>query len=110
MLNLAKVDSFYVLSSATDMRISFDRLARLVEEELSLEVCKGSLAYVFFNKHRDKVKVLHWDKDGYALWYKRLEKGKFKVSLRAEHVELIREELLLILSGMELERVKFRRR
>ena len=109
MLSLSKLRNFYIFSSATDMRISFDRLSSFVESELSKDVRSSESLFVFFNKPRDKVKILYWDKDGYALWYKRLERGKFKVPLSSECTALIKEELLLVLSGMELERVKFRR-
>ena len=53
-------------------------------------------------------RILYWDKDGYALWYKRLEKGKFKIPIDESYEILLSEEMDLILDGMELARVKFR--
>jgi len=99
----------YVFQGRTDMRISFDRLSEFIKDHNALNVRDGGL-YVFFNSSRDKVKILYWDEDGYALWYKRLESGKFKVKLEEGCEELIGLELKLLLSGMELSRVKFRRK
>lgn len=109
MLELEKLSKIYVYNEATDMRGSFDRLASLVNNNLELSVEAGVL-FVFFNKARDRVKFLYWDDDGYALWYKRLETGKFKVPIQEGYESFLAEELRLLLSGMELSRIKFRRR
>lgn len=107
MLNIPSSEKIYIFKTATDMRISFDRLAALVSESISINATSGGI-YVFFNKSRDKVKILYWDKDGYALWYKRLEVGKFKIPIDESYEILLSKEMELILNGMELTRVKFR--
>ncbi len=107
LLDLSK--KVYIFQGRTDMRVSFDRLSELVKVHSGLNAIDGGL-YVFFNSSRDKVKILYWDEDGYALWYKRLESGKFKVKIEEGCEELIGEELKLLLSGMELSRVKYRRK
>jgi transposase len=99
----------YVFQGRTDMRVSFDRLSEIIKDHNGLNARDGGL-YVFFNSSRDKVKILYWDEDGYALWYKRLESGRFKVKIEEGCEELIGEELKLLLSGMELSRVKYRRK
>ena len=99
----------YVFQGIADMRISFDRMSEYIRDHKGLDARSGGL-YVFFNSSRDKVKILYWDEDGYALWYKRLESGRFKVKIEEGYERLIGEELKLLLSGMELSRVKFRRR
>ena len=69
--------AIYLYREAVDFRKSINGLALIVEQELGLSPLADAL-YVFCNRKRDKLKVLYWDKTGFALWYKRLEKDKFK--------------------------------
>ena len=71
------VPSVYLHRDFVDFRKSINGLAGIVEAELELPVMNGAL-FVFCNKGRDKLKILYWDKTGFALWYKGLEKDKFK--------------------------------
>ena len=64
----------YVWQGAADMRAGFERLAALVHEHMQASVLAGGV-YVFVSRCRKRVKLLYWDNDGYALWYKRLEAG-----------------------------------
>lgn len=88
----------YVAAEAVDMRKSIDGLARLVEESLPVSPFAGGV-FVFFNRARDKVKLLWWDRHGFWLAYKRLEKGRFR--LPATHA-LTLPELSLVLEGVDL--------
>lgn len=71
------VPEVYLCSQFVDFRKSINGLAGIVESELELSVLSGAL-FVFCNKGRDKLKLLYWDNTGFALWYKRLDKDKFK--------------------------------
>ncbi|WP_321274379.1 IS66 family insertion sequence element accessory protein TnpB [Vibrio sp.] len=74
MLNAPNV---YLYWESVDFRKSINGLPAIIESETDLPLGTGAL-FLFTNKQRDKVKVLYWDKTGFALWYKRLEKARFK--------------------------------
>src|ERR1700676_249493 len=76
MLNLALPSRVFVCTQPADMRKSFDGLAALVQQHLDGDPLSGDL-FVFRSKRGDRVKLLWWSDDGYALWYKRLEQGTF---------------------------------
>jgi transposase len=102
----------FVSLQPTDMRRSFDGLAALTREIIRHDPLSGHL-FVFFNRPRDRVKVLLWDRSGYGLWYKRLEEGVFKLpssSPDRQSMELTATELALILEGLELSNAKRQRR
>ena len=77
MLSWPPTVRIFLVADATDMRKGFDSLAHLVESSLALDPLSGHL-FVFRSRRGDRIKILYWDKDGYALWYKRLEKGSFR--------------------------------
>ena len=88
----------YVAAQAVDMRKSIDGLALLVQESLPVSPLSGSL-FVFFNCGRDKVKLLWWDRQGFWLAYKRLERGRFRPP--ANH-QICHADLLLLLEGIDM--------
>ena len=71
------VDRVYLACGATDLRKSIDGLAALVRECFDLDPFSSSL-FVFCNRQRDKIKILRWDHNGFWLYYRRLERGKFQ--------------------------------
>jgi transposase len=92
------------------MRKGFDSLASLVESSLALDPFSGHL-FVFRSRRGDRIKVLWWDRDGYCLWYKRLEKGCFRfptgvATPGATHVEVKAADLMMILDGVDLGSVR----
>lgn len=102
----------YWCTSPVDMRKGFDSLAALVRESLGYDPLSGHL-FLFVGRHRDRLKILYWDKDGFALWYKRLEEGTFRLpspkQARAS-VELAASELAMLLAGIDLTSIKRRKR
>jgi transposase len=87
-----------------DMRRGFDSLSALARERVGGGVMSGDL-FLFIGKRRDRLKVLYWDADGYALWYKRLEAGTFRIpeySPETCSVELKASELAMLLEGIDL--------
>ena len=101
----------YLCLAPTDMRKSFDKLAALVKEVVRGDPLGGDL-FVFRNRVEDRMKVLFWDRSGFCLYYKRLEKGRFSFPTvaSADGVEIDHAELLLILEGIELDGAKRARR
>lgn len=103
----------YLCTSAADMRKGFDSLAALVREGLQLDPLSGHL-FLFVGRKRDRLKILYWDNnDGYALWYKRLEEGTFRLppaQVSSASVELKASELAMLLAGIDLTSLKRRKR
>jgi transposase len=94
------------------MRCGYDRLAQRALEHARRDVLRGGL-FVFFNRRRDRVKLLYWDQDGYAMWQKRLEAGRFELpDVAADHksVTLSQKQLAMILWGVDLTSVRMRKR
>jgi transposase len=108
MIKLDDRTSVFLFTQATDMRKGFDRLAELVREKLKRSALEGGL-FVFFSRKRDRVKVLSWDRDGYVVFYKRLEAGVFRVEERDGVEEVTGVDLKLLFQGMDLSRIKLRK-
>jgi transposase len=110
MLN-ASTARIYLGLDPTDMRKSFDTLAALVREHLQGDPQSGTW-FVFRGKQGNRRKILYWDRDGYAVWQKRLEQGTFefpKVIGEAAGVSISATELSLILGGVALSAQRRRR-
>ncbi len=100
MLTLGMALRIYLYRSPCDMRRSFDGLCGIIRNELGLEPLSSSL-FVFLNRSRRMVKLLYWDQDGLALWYKRLEKGAFSVpQIHSHDGQINRRELSMLLEGI----------
>lgn len=98
----------YLYRGICDMRRSFDRLARMVDEQLQQEPLSGDV-FVFLNRDSSRLKALYWDRDGYVLWYKRLEQGQFMMP-GGEGVEIDRAAWVHMLEGMDVQVVNHRPR
>lgn len=98
MMALAPMGRIFLRRQPTDMRKSFDGLSGIVRGELGQDPLAGDL-FVFVNRRRDFVKALYWDRDGLALWVKRLARGRFAPRPEGP-LEIGREELALLLEGV----------
>jgi transposase len=90
------------------MRRNFDRLARMVDEQLQSNPLSGDV-FVFINRAMSRLKALYWDTDGYVLWYKRLEQGQFMIP-GGEGIEIDRTAWMHMLEGVEVKIIKRQRR
>ena len=98
----------YLCTSPTDMRRGFDTLAAMVKDFLGHDPLSGHL-FLFVSRSKDRLKILHWESDGFSLWYKRLEEGTFRlprVDTGNASVELKASELAMMLEGIDLKSIK----
>jgi transposase len=111
MLSVTPAAAIYVYTRPTDMRKGFDGLCGIVRQELGADPLDGSL-FLFINRRRDRVKILWWDRDGLALWYKRLEAGSLEgiESGDSPSVQIDATQLAMLLSGVSLAAAKQRRK
>ena len=110
MMSLPCTVRVFVAVEAADLRKGFDGLAQLSREVIEQDPLSGHL-FVFANRKRDRVKILHWDRDGYAIWMKRLEKGRFAwPAADAKCLEWTGVELAVVLGGIDLKNTKRRPR
>lgn len=107
-LDRASPVRIWLATAPTDMRCGFDRLAELAQTVTGQDPASGHL-FLFRSRRGDRLKALYWDRDGYALWYKRLEEGTFRLPRPRNDepsVELRASELAMLLDGIDLRSVK----
>ena len=110
MLSLPPAVQIYVSMEPTDMRKSFDGLLALVHDLLNQDPFSGHL-FVFRNRRGDRLKILYWDRSGFCIWYKLLEKGTFKLPpVEGTCVEMTAADLGLILEGIDLSSARRQKR
>jgi len=110
MLSFPSAVRIYLCKEPTDMRRSFDSLAMMVQGVIKQDPLSGHV-FVFCNKRGNSLKLLYWDRDGYAIWYKRLEKGTFKIPLNVtEDQGLEHHQLAMMLEGIDFTKIKRTRR
>lgn len=107
-LDRAQSTRIWLATEASDMRCGFDRLAERVRGVIGQDPLSGHY-FVFRSRRGDRLKILGWDRDGFLLWYKRLESGVFKlprVPEGARSLELRGSELAMILDGIDVSKLK----
>lgn len=102
--------SVYIAINPVDMRKSINGLSSLVDGELGLNPLTDGL-FVFSNRARKIIKILYWHYNGFCVWHKRLEKGKFKWPEDRGEVEQIgTRELLWLIEGLDIKKIKAHKR
>ena len=111
MLSLSSQQRYFLYRGGTDMRKGFNSLNGLVRQHLKQDPLSGDV-FLFLNRRRDRIKLLMWDKTGFALYYKQLESGTFELPKGAsgDGLELSWSELAMLLDGIELSGIKRRKR
>ena len=118
MISLPSAVRIFACTEPTDMRKSFDGLAALAEHVVREDPLSGHL-FLFRNRRKDRVKILYWDRDGLAIWYKRLEQGTFQLPAAAAsessgespgRIEMQADQLAMLLGGIDLTSVRRRKR
>jgi len=119
MLSFSASVKIFVCTVATDMRKSFNGLSMLAREQMGGDPLSGHL-FLFTNRRRNLLKILYWDADGFAIWYKRLEEGTFAIAFdetsrddvqeEPRRIELTATQLAMLLGGVGLARTKKRKR
>lgn len=107
-----QINQVYLASQYVDIRKSINGLSILVKEGFELDPFQEAL-FVFCNKSRNKIKILHWDRNGFWLYYKRLERGNFKWPTSAKNqltMAVSNQELWGLLDGLTLEQSKVQNR
>ncbi len=112
MFALSSENTFHLYSHPTDMRKSFDGLSGLVHNNLDYNPISGEV-FIFINKSRDKIKLLHWQGSGYLLYYKRLEKGTFELpryDASVGSITLSYAQMVMIMDGLSIKNLHRRKR
>ena len=111
MFTLSSSLRFQLYSKPTDMRKSFDGLCGLVKNHLGKEPTNGDV-YVFINKLRNKIKLLHWAGGGFVLYYKRLESGTFEhpqYDIKAGIYSLSYSQMVMLVDGISIKNIEKRK-
>ena len=112
MFTLSSTHKFHLFTEPTDMRKSFDGLSGLIQELLESSPNRPSV-FVFINKKRDKVKLLHWVGSGYLLYYRRLEEGTFELpryDVVRGIIRLSYTQMVMLIDGISIVNIKKRKR
>ena len=111
MLSLRMGARIFISTEPVDLRKGFDGLSAIVEHQWGADPFSGDL-FLFLNRRRTLLKLLYWDTDGYAIWYKRLEKGTFRIPAPTKEgrIELTAAKLAMLLEGIDFRHTRKRTR
>ncbi|HEY4786097.1 MAG TPA: IS66 family insertion sequence element accessory protein TnpB [Bacteroidales bacterium] len=108
MFSLTSSHQYFLYAIPTDMRGSFNSLCGIVQSKLGRSPTSGEV-YVFLNRRRTHVKLLHWENGGFVMYYKRLESGNFEVP-SLNNGALTWSQLVMMIEGVSLKDIKMRKR
>jgi len=103
---------YYMHGGAVDMRKGFDSLCGIVQQHFQLCALSGDV-FIFLNRYRNRIKLLHWQGDGFAIFHKRLERGTYEIPKQnnnSQTIQLTPHQLQFILEGIVLSGIKKRKR
>jgi transposase len=106
MLFLPANAKVFICTHPVNMKQSFEGLGILIQQLFEEPSTSGSF-FVFFNKQKDRMKVLFWDGDGFVIWYKHLQKGSFRSAVLSNQI-IDRREFLMVLEGIDPKRLQKR--
>ena len=111
MLSFSAHQRYFLYGSTIDMRKGFNGLAGLVRQHIEHDLLSGDI-FIFINRTRDRIKLLMWDKTGFAMYYKQLERGTYELpkTRNGKALELSWSELVMLLEGIEIYSIKRRKR
>jgi transposase len=112
MLSVASTARVYLYMQAVDMRRSYDGLHAIVQSEFTRDIRQGDY-FMFINRRRDRIKIIWWDKDGLAIFMKRLESGSIQkpiVDSNSKSLIIDHAELSMLLTGIDVSNIKRRKR
>ena len=112
MLHLSPAVKYYLYRSPADMRKGFDNLSGIVSSQMQGQVLDGSV-FIFLNRSRTHIKLLHWEGDGFALYYKRLERGTYELPVHDTtdaSLHVTYQQLQFMLQGVALNKIEYRKR
>ncbi len=110
MLSFSSRQRYFLYRGVTDMRKGFNGLSGLVRQHLDHELLSGDV-FIFLNRRGDRIKLLVWDRTGFVVWYKVLERGTFELPAgESDRLEMSWTDIQLLLEGIEIKSVKRRKR
>lgn len=112
MFSFSSHHRYYLYGGVADMRCTFDGLSGLVRQYMKRDPLSGDV-YIFVNRRRNQIRLLVWDRSGFALYAKRLERGTFELpkGVGGSHSQVVAwEELVMILEGVSLRSIHRRKR
>jgi transposase len=103
--------NFYLYAKPTDMRKGFDGLSGIVSGQLKRSPASGDV-FIFINRPKNKVKLLHWEAGGFVLYYKRLESGTFDLPNMEDsnYVQIKWSDLVMMVEGIRMEKYSLKKR
>lgn len=111
MFTLSSSHRYHLYSHPTDMRKSFDGLSGIIRNELRGNPCSGDV-FIFINRSRDKIKLLHWQGIGFTLYYKRLEEGSFELleyDPQVGSITLSYAQIVMLVDGLSIKNIQKRK-